>query len=65
MSLIIMDKICEFEVVDKFGLRCPEKVEQSNTWWYFPYPVTVEGFEIFSYLVFPRFVDLFIEPPSC
>ena len=71
MSLIIMDKICEFEVVDKFGLICftlevrPEKVEQSNTWWYFPYPVTVEGFEIFSYLVFPRFVDLFIEPPSC
>lgn len=71
MSIIMIDTICDLEAVNKFGLMCfksevrPEKVEQSNTWWYFTYPVMVEKFEIFSYLVFPRFVDLFIEPPSC
>lgn len=71
MSLIIMDKTCEFEAVDKFGLVCftldvrPEKVEQSNTWWYFTYSVEVEKFEIFSYLVFPRFVNAFMDCPFC
>lgn len=71
MSLIILDKIYELEAVDKFGLLCfelsvrPEKVEQSDTWWYYTFLVMVEKFEIFSYLVFPRFVNAFMDCPFC
>lgn len=71
MSLIILDKIFELEAVDRFGLVYftfevrPEKVEQSNTWWCFTYFVIVEKFEIFSYLVFPRFVNAFMDCPFC
>ena len=71
MSLIIMDKICELEAVDRFGLMCftfevrPEKVEQSSTWWYYTFLVMAEKFKIFSYLVFPRFVNAFMDCPFC
>lgn len=71
MSLIILDKICELEAVDRFGLLSfelsirPEKVEQSDTWWYYTFLVMVEKFEIYSYLVFPRFVDSFMDCPFC
>ena len=71
MSLIIMDKICELEAVDRFGLMCftfevrPEKVEQSSTWCYYTFLVMAEKFKIFSYLVFPRFVNAFMDCPFC
>lgn len=71
MSIIMIDTICDLEAVNKFGLMCftfevrPEKVEQSSTWWYYTFLVMVEKFEIFSYLVFPRFVNAFMDCPFC
>ena len=71
MSLIMINSIHNFVAVDRLGLICfevpirPEKVEQSNTWWCFTYSVMVEKFKIFSYLVFPRFVNAFMDCPFC
>lgn len=71
MSIIMIDTIQNFVAVDKLGLLCfespirPEKVTQSGTWWNDTFPVIVENFEILSYIVFPRFVDSFMETPFC
>ena len=71
MSLIMINSIHNFVAVDRLGLTCfevpirPEKVEQSNTWWYYEFPLIVEKFEIFSYLVFPRFVNAVMDCPFC
>lgn len=71
MSLIMINSIHNFVEVDRFGLIGfelpirPEKVKQSSTWWYYTFLVMVEKFEIFSYIVFPRFVDSFMESPFC
>lgn len=71
MSIIMIDSIQNFVAVDRLGLICfespirPEKVTQSSTWWNDTFPVLVDKFEIFSYIVFPRFVDSFMESPFC